>query len=353
MNILYLAFIRLPTEKAHGLQIMKTCSALATLGARITLVTPNRRSPIQEDPYAYYGVQKNFEILSLSTPDFVKWGKAGFVFSLVWFSEKAKMLQQFWKTDFIYSRDSLVLVQYYLLGRPILFEAHRYPTFVDSVVARMASHVFVITASLRAEYLKRGIASHKITIVHDATDLAGQEEVSYEKREGIVYAGSLSEDKGVLTVLEAANLLEDQPDLAFTLYGDATHFMHHIPSNMRLAGRIKPSEVQGKLSSAKIVLVPNSARTPQSSTYTSPMKLFEALQSGAVVIASDTPAIREVVDEDEVVFFKPDDAHSLAEKIKDVNRDPTYQKIIPRAPSRVLKYGWDMRARTILEALRQ
>lgn len=353
MNILYLAFIRLPTEKAHGLQIMKTCSALATLGAHVTLVTPNRQSPLQEDPYTYYGVQKNFDILRLSTPDFVKWGRAGFIFSLVWFSEKAKMLQQFWKADYIYSRDSLVLVQYYLLGRPVLFEAHRYPTFVDIIVARMASHVFVITASLRAEYLKRGIASHKITIVHDAADHTKQETVPYENREGVVYAGSLSQDKGVLTVLGAAHLLEDQRDVAFTLYGDASRFKHRIPNNVRLAGRIKPSEVLEKLSLAKIVLVPNSSRSPQSSMYTSPMKLFEALQSGAVVIASDTPAIREVVDDDEVVFFKPDDARSLADKIKDANRDLTYKKIIPRALSRAQKYGWDLRAKTILEALRQ
>ena len=28
MHILYLAFIRLPTEKAHGAQIMKTCEAV-------------------------------------------------------------------------------------------------------------------------------------------------------------------------------------------------------------------------------------------------------------------------------------------------------------------------------------
>ena len=29
MKIIYIANIRLPTEKAHGIQIMKTCEALA------------------------------------------------------------------------------------------------------------------------------------------------------------------------------------------------------------------------------------------------------------------------------------------------------------------------------------
>jgi glycosyltransferase involved in cell wall biosynthesis len=353
MKILYLAFIRLPTEKAHGLQIMKTCSALATLGAHIELVIPKRRSPIQEDPYTYYGVQNNFTITGLNTPDFVGLGKIGFIFSLIWFSEQAKLLKQFWSSDFLYSRDSLVLVQYFFLGRPILFEAHRYPTFVDTIAARIATHVFVITESLRKEFLKKGIASNKLTVIHDAADRAAHDALPYEKREGVVYAGSFSAHKGILTMLEAARLLSTRSDVRFTLYGDTKHFEHSVPTNVTLAGLVKPSEVYEKLSSAKIVLVPNSARTPQSSTYTSPMKLFEALHSGAVVIASDTPAIREVVSKDEVVFFTPDDAQSLAEKIEDVNRNPEYQKMIPRALSLAASFGWEARARAILEALKK
>ena len=42
MNILYLANVRLPTEKAHGAQIMKTCEALAAAGAHnVTLGRPS------------------------------------------------------------------------------------------------------------------------------------------------------------------------------------------------------------------------------------------------------------------------------------------------------------------------
>ena len=37
MKLLYLANIRLPTEKAHGLQIMQNCEAFADVGAEVTL----------------------------------------------------------------------------------------------------------------------------------------------------------------------------------------------------------------------------------------------------------------------------------------------------------------------------
>ena len=115
MKILYLAFVRLPTERAHGLQIMKTCEAFAHAGAKVELVIPGRATAIAVDPFSYYAVKKSFALTSLATPDLVRWGRAGFIFSLFWFAEVAKWRKVFWRADIIYSRDALVLLQYRLL----------------------------------------------------------------------------------------------------------------------------------------------------------------------------------------------------------------------------------------------
>ena len=42
MKILYIANIRLPTEKAHGIQIMKMCEAFADIGHKVELIVPWR-----------------------------------------------------------------------------------------------------------------------------------------------------------------------------------------------------------------------------------------------------------------------------------------------------------------------
>jgi hypothetical protein len=47
MKICYIAAIRLPTEKAHGLQIMKTCEAFAAAGHDVELVVSDRATPIR------------------------------------------------------------------------------------------------------------------------------------------------------------------------------------------------------------------------------------------------------------------------------------------------------------------
>ena len=70
MRITYIANVRLPTEKAHGLQIMKMCEALGKHQAPSTkhqtnsnasnqerldveFIEPRRKHPISDDPFAY------------------------------------------------------------------------------------------------------------------------------------------------------------------------------------------------------------------------------------------------------------------------------------------------------------
>jgi hypothetical protein len=54
-RIVYLSSARLPTEKAHGFQVMKMCEAMAGLGHDVDLLHPRRGSaPAETDPFAYW-----------------------------------------------------------------------------------------------------------------------------------------------------------------------------------------------------------------------------------------------------------------------------------------------------------
>src|SRR5438105_408941 len=78
-KIYYLANVRLPTEKAHGIQIMKTCEALARLGIDLELIVPRRRNPIVQEPFSFYQVEKNFKITQLPCWDLVSSNRLGAV----------------------------------------------------------------------------------------------------------------------------------------------------------------------------------------------------------------------------------------------------------------------------------
>src|SRR4051812_2073820 len=101
MKLLYLAAVRLPTEKAHGLQIMKTCEALAESGIEVELVLPTRRNTFPEDPFTYYRVKPVFKLTQVMVPDLINFGQMGFALSLLIFSERSRWLRSFWQADVI------------------------------------------------------------------------------------------------------------------------------------------------------------------------------------------------------------------------------------------------------------
>src|ERR1700683_591073 len=125
MKLLYLSNMRLPTEKAHGAQIMKTCEAFARAGVDITLVVTDRRTDITDDPFAYYGVTTRFPIVRLPVLDFVAWGKIGFMVQIFSFAFASARFARTHKPDCLYGRDEIVLWIAYLFGqRYMVWESH-------------------------------------------------------------------------------------------------------------------------------------------------------------------------------------------------------------------------------------
>ena len=63
IKIFYLANARIPTEKAHGIQIMKMCEALAEQSCELELVIPRRINRLKIDGFEYYKVKKEFYLI--------------------------------------------------------------------------------------------------------------------------------------------------------------------------------------------------------------------------------------------------------------------------------------------------
>ncbi len=74
MKLLYIANARIPTEKAHGLQIIKMCEAFVRQGVDVELVVPFRKhvkALKDKNTFEYYGVGKKFKIRKLPVPDLI------------------------------------------------------------------------------------------------------------------------------------------------------------------------------------------------------------------------------------------------------------------------------------------
>jgi glycosyltransferase involved in cell wall biosynthesis len=169
-----------------------------------------------------------------------------------------------------------------------------------------------------------------------------------------VYVGHLYDYKGIPTVLESAARL---PDVHFHLVGgwpEDIHRQQRRTQELRLASvtfhGLKPhSAVPRFLWHADVLLLPLSQHHP-SAAWTSPLKLGEYLASGTPVVATDVPALRDWVTDDEVEFVPPDDAGALAEGIRRVLRDKARAEQLRVAGLRKAQdFSYKRRAIAILE----
>jgi len=179
MKIIYIANARIPTEKAHGIQIMKMCEAFAELKVedeklKVELVVPRRLNNIKENPFVYCGVEENFKIIKLPTLDLVEFGKIGFLIQSFSFCFIFFFLFSFFKKfDFIYSRDEFSLYFFSFFKKNLFWEAHtKRENFIVKRVFKKVNGIISITQGLKDFYVKNfRVNSNKILVVSDGVDI--------------------------------------------------------------------------------------------------------------------------------------------------------------------------------------
>jgi len=372
MRLAYLANIRLPTEKAHGLQIMKTCEALVRQGIVVELVVPTRRNPLEGNSFSFYGVEQCFKIHRVRNIDYLALPLpkvAGFFLQSVSFYRAAKQYLGFCRADIYYTRDLIVA---WLLSRslsPVFYEIHAIPDrigFWHKKTWGRCKGIIVISNGLKDALVKQGVSETKIMVARDAvavdqftrsTNRADQTRtrerlgLSLDKKI-VVYTGHLYDWKGTNILAEAAKLLPDQIQV-YVVGGTSEDVArlknkYHHP-NLHIVGWQSHSAMPDWHQVADVLVVPTSARSKIGGVYTSPLKLFEYMMSKRPIIASDIPSLREVLDESVATFFTADSPIALAEKIQVVlaNTEEGEEKA-GRAYNLVReKYSWDKRAETI------
>lgn len=369
MNTLYyIANIRLPTEKAHGIQIMEMCQAFAGYDLDVTLVVPKRHNSINKDAFAYYGISPNFRIVFLSTLDTVSFGPLGAFFqSIVFFIHALFFVLK--RPGIIYSRDKLFLFLLSFFSRGFVYEVHA-PNwgFVTRRVFRMSLFQVLISRGLERYFSKKGIPANGMIVAPDGVNMARfanmKDRDSLRSELGlplgkkiVLYSGHLYPRKGAGVL--ALAMREFGEDVLGVFVGgtrketeDFSRLHGHL-RNVLILGHRAYQDIPLFLRSADILVLPNSANDDDSRVYTSPMKLFEYMASGTTIVASDVPSLKEVLTEETAFFAVPDDSKSFADVIRRALADPLCNDVAIRALSEVERYSWSLRAGSIIERMRQ
>jgi glycosyltransferase involved in cell wall biosynthesis len=369
LSLVYLENMRLPTEKAHGIQIMKMCEAFAQAGIKTTLAIPSFNKNA-EDAFEYYGVPKIFSISHrYKTPNFKRLNAFSFILRTVIFFLSFLFSKDWQGADIIFTRDLNIAFLSAFWKIPFVWEVHQdfYNFRANYAIKRSIAALF-ISNGLKEKFISHGVKDkNKLYVFPDAVDLdriiAVKDKNEPRKSAGlpadvpiILYSGHLYEWKGAHILAEAAPFVQSK--VIFVFVGgteeDVAIFRGKYGKNPRLKilGHKPYSEMPKYKQSADILVIPNSARFEISKFYTSPLKLFSAIASGLPVIASDLPSLREIVDEKMVFFVPPDEPEKLAQMIDYVVQHPMEAKNKSLAAlNEAKKYTWDARGRGIREMI--
>lgn len=355
--------MRMPTDRAHGIQVMYMCEAFARAGHDVTLLVPDRTTHITDDPHEFYGVEKNFEIARVSVIDSVSWGRLGFWLYQYSFGRACRTYLKDHKTDVVFSRDEALLAMLLEYTDAILvWESHmgRFNALVKKIM-NAGVKLIVISNGLKEEYVSQGIPENTITVAHDAvsleefeTDMTKDEartKLDLPKNEKLVlYIGSLEDWKGYRTLLDASKLITNakvvivggtqaQVETLNKEYPDVT-FLGYQPFTLLCAYQ----------KAADVLVIPNTAKSDLSAKFTSPLKVYTHMTSGVPIAASDVPSIREVLNESNAYFFEPDNPENLAQVIEDVI-EKCGEERAAQAARDVGEYTWQKRVSTIIDAI--
>ncbi len=371
-RLTYLTTARLPTEKAHGIQIMKTCERFAAEGFDVHAYTPLRAQPLKRDAFDFYGTPHVFALHRLPALDLMRpFGAFGFRVMQATFAASVFfgfLFRSAWRKSFVFGRDALPLLAATVFTRKVIWELHDFTPSIERLLRRWQHRFagFVVTNQWKKDQLveKIGISPERIHVAPNGVDLhyfsepfdreSFRETHGWNRDEKIVmYVGKFYAWKGVQTLLAAARLLPagfrvvcvgGTVQEAEALAGEK------LSANVECIAHVPHHDVSKYLRAADILSLPNSAMTEESKYTTSPIKSFEYMASGIPIVASDLPSIREILSDETAVFVPPDDAASLVEAILGAcdKIEPAKERA-DRAKETALQFSWTERTRRIIE----
>jgi len=367
MKLYYLANLRIPTERAHGIQIAKMCEAFSLNNLEVELIAPVKPNEIKEDPYEYYNVKKVFKITRLFCLDALRFfkNKIGFFIQTISFLISARIFLAFKQKGILYTRE----IWAGLFFKDYIIEIHSLPKKINWPALRglrRAGRLLVLTDFLKKEIAAMGVNQAKISVSPDGVDLTNFD-INLSQDEArkmiglpldkkiILYSGSfyLYDWKGVDVLIDTVKYLSDN-ELIVLLGGKAEEISRiksvGLNNRVLLLERQPYKNIPIYLKAADILVLPNKTGDSMSEKYTSPLKLFEYMAAKKPIIASDLPSIKEVLNEKNCLFFKPNSAEDLAAKIRLLlEQRAVSDKIAEQAHADARNYSWDKRVKNIIK----
>jgi len=378
-KIIYITNARIPTEKAHGVQITKMCEFFSLAGAEVELVIPRRFNAIDEDIFSFYDIKKCFKVSKIFCIDLLGsrfFGKFGFFFQYFTFSLSTLIYallnyKKFSRADMLYFRDEITPHFLRYINKNIIMEIHAYKDAFrrEKSFFKKIKGLVLITRKAKEEFIKIGMPENKIVLLPDGVDLkdfdidlkkeSARRNLNLPQEKKLVgYVGMLRTmgmTKGIEIAIDALKKLSSEVYLVIVggNLDDINYYKKMIDESEILKkrvlfiGRINHKIIPQYLKAFDVLIAPF-PDNEHYRYYMSPLKFFEYMASKRPIITTDLTSTREVLDESNSILIKPGSINALAEALNKVLNNKDFAKVIgEKALSDVKNYTWEKRVHSI------
>lgn len=205
---------------------------------------------------------------------------------------------------------------------------------LEAQAAKDADAVFTLTNALKNELISRGVAAEKIHLLPNGVDSSrfipkerNNElalKLGIDNKVIIGFLGSVVQYEGVEYIIQAASILKRNGihNFAVLIVGDGAVLDNvkaltsdlNMNDYVKFTGRVPHDEIEDYYSVVDICPLPRKGLPV--CEMVSPLKPFEAMAMGKVVVSSDVAALAEIIDDGVTgLLHKKDNPEDLANKI--------------------------------------
>jgi hypothetical protein len=310
MKIHYLATANIPSKSANSLQIVKVCEAMSKLGHDVSLFVPNLIT-LDTSITKYYGLNSKFKVIKVGKKLNYLSKKDNLILPFKFFFKSL-----FLRKDLLITRNIILSLIFFVFRINHTLELHddleSTGKFISKIFVKFRIlnskkiKLIFITKNLKDFIRKKYFFSNnKFKILHDASDIRSIEKIKCQKKLklNVGYFGSIYSSRGIITIKKLSKL--DQNNKYF-IFGGSKKELEKDPrykntQNLFFNKQIPYKNVKKEILKMDVLLMPYTDKATISGDYgniinfMSPMKMFDYLGSGKIILSADIKVLREVL----------------------------------------------------------
>ncbi len=356
MKVLYIAETSLTNKSAYSQHVIKMCDAFGQKKCSLTLVVPH-----EKNNFRFKNIKNKF-LLNSKKPFLIKSilnSKINNFFSRFEFAIKASIFTKSQRPSLIVTRSLLSSFCLSILRIPHFLEIHNEIKSFSKFLFLGLNYInskYIIKIILISNALKKkfDLNKKKVMILHDGSDPKNfKKSKKINKIKNATYVGSFYQGRGIDLIYFLAKKFKH---INFRLYGKNNKNYKSNLKNLKIFKFVEYNKVPSILASSDLLLMPYEkkvfirAKNINTADYCSPLKMFDYLASGKIIISSNLNGISEVIKNGYNGYLVNNfNMSSWEKKINEIIKKTKRNYIIQtNALNTAEKYSWNNRVKKII-----